>query len=593
NVSNSDVTGCVFGSQPYGIFIRKGNDNRVISNSISAERYGVVTLLNSNRNEIVSNSFIGGYGGIYSSNTLSTKIESNSISSVQITGMLLKHADECIVSSNEIASMKYGIELYGSDRCVVRSNNVASAERAGVLFVEGSDYNDLVTNSVSNAYYGVYVHDSYGNNISTCSISSSSLGVYLGNATATRVSDNSIEADYGIYLRRAIGNTLIDNLVQNVNDYGIVLHIHSDENTLYGNNVGGGKKGVLYVGSSSNKNTISNEIYTNSGDGTGIVVVVSSDNIFNQCSVRDVDTGIYLLEGESNTISASDISASRIGIYIENGSRNNIVSNHLTDFSVSGVLVGGESTNVLNNSIEISGARSEIGISIESPSNHVVSNNISGKSCAHEGVHIEGGNGQEIRGNTLMSLSTGVWVLGGDDSTIINNTFVKCTYGIQLWNDVDRTLIVGNTIDKSVAGVFVMGARVKVDTKGEVSGGSEVSAGELTSTPHNTTVTKNILANNKMDISFLWGDPTAEIHYNDLSKGVYGVSALSITPAPAPTIPNPAINVSMPPGSSVSSINATYNWWGAEDGPGPVGDGHGVRVTPSVLYKPWLRESPI
>jgi hypothetical protein len=29
------------------------------------------------------------------------------------------------------------------------------------------------------------------------------------------------------------------------------------------------------------------------------------------------------------------------------------------------------------------------------------------------------------------------------------------------------------------------------------------------------------------------------------------------------------------------------NWWGSPDGPGPVGPGHGARVSPDVAYSPW------
>ena len=32
------------------------------------------------------------------------------------------------------------------------------------------------------------------------------------------------------------------------------------------------------------------------------------------------------------------------------------------------------------------------------------------------------------------------------------------------------------------------------------------------------------------------------------------------------------------------------NWWGGPDGPGPVGPGHGARVSPDVAYSPWAIE---
>jgi hypothetical protein len=40
--------------------------------------------------------------------------------------------------------------------------------------------------------------------------------------------------------------------------------------------------------------------------------------------------------------------------------------------------------------------------------------------------------------------------------------------------------------------------------------------------------------------------------------------------------------------TSGTPINARYNWWGAADGPGPVGPGSGDDVSTDVTYAPWL-----
>ncbi|HEX8077741.1 MAG TPA: hypothetical protein VF511_07995, partial [Chthoniobacterales bacterium] len=34
-------------------------------------------------------------------------------------------------------------------------------------------------------------------------------------------------------------------------------------------------------------------------------------------------------------------------------------------------------------------------------------------------------------------------------------------------------------------------------------------------------------------------------------------------------------------------VNAGCCWWGSPDGPGPVGPGHGARVSPNVVYNFW------
>jgi hypothetical protein len=44
-------------------------------------------------------------------------------------------------------------------------------------------------------------------------------------------------------------------------------------------------------------------------------------------------------------------------------------------------------------------------------------------------------------------------------------------------------------------------------------------------------------------------------------------------------------------GPGLTPINEPFdgqcNWWGSPDGPGPVGPGHGARVSPDVAYSPW------
>src|SRR5207302_588130 len=47
---------------------------------------------------------------------------------------------------------------------------------------------------------------------------------------------------------------------------------------------------------------------------------------------------------------------------------------------------------------------------------------------------------------------------------------------------------------------------------------------------------------------------------------------------------DPALSLAYPS----LSVDGTCNWWGAADGPGPVGPGTGARVTYNVDFTPWL-----
>lgn len=66
---------------------------------------------------------------------------------------------------------------------------------------------------------------------------------------------------------------------------------------------------------------------------------------------------------------------------------------------------------------------------------------------------------------------------------------------------------------------------------------------------------------------------TAEVHNNqfNLSAVAFGISV------------NPALQAAFP----AAQVDGECNWWGAPNGPGPVGPGSGARVSPSVDFSPW------
>lgn len=49
-----------------------------------------------------------------------------------------------------------------------------------------------------------------------------------------------------------------------------------------------------------------------------------------------------------------------------------------------------------------------------------------------------------------------------------------------------------------------------------------------------------------------------------------------------------AYGVKLPDNATFPTLlGAACNWWGSPDGPGPVGPGHGARISPGLLYAPW------
>lgn len=78
--------------------------------------------------------------------------------------------------------------------------------------------------------------------------------------------------------------------------------------------------------------------------------------------------------------------------------------------------------------------------------------------------------------------------------------------------------------------------------------------------------------------AILYNYPTfyqTEVHYNNfnLPATAYGIEL------------TPTVIAGAPAGNG---INAACNWYGSPDGPGPVGPGQGARVSPFVIFAPWM-----
>ena len=128
------------------------------------------------------------------------------------------------------------------------------------------------------------------------------------------------------------------------------------------------------------------------------------------------------------------------------------------------------------------------------------------------------------------------------DNTITDNS-IRCTrYGVNIRGGVGNE-VSGNDIGGALAGVYLQNSTAHNTT------GTDVCGNRITG---NTT---GILTDNASN--------TAQ--FNTIQGNTMGVS-----------------------NTTLSAFDARYNWWGAINGPGPVGPGSGDRVSAHVTYTPWL-----
>jgi hypothetical protein len=175
------------------------------------------------------------------------------------------------------------------------------------------------------------------------------------------------------------------------------------------------------------------------------------------------------------------------------------------------------------------------------------------------------GNNVIVSNNTFTNIGrVGVWV-GANNVQVTGNTYtgkgaVDCLdYGIEVGYGGIAT-ITGNTITNCLG---------TASSDGSTSGAILVTTYYGSGTT--ATIIGNTLTGNTEGIAVGYDasdTSTVVAHYNDLS----GNTADGI-------------------GTTAPAVDGTCNWWGAADGPGPVGTGSGVGVTTNVNYTPWLTEA--
>ena len=234
-------------------------------------------------------------------------------------------------------------------------------------------------------------------------------------------------------------------------------------------------------------------------------------------------------------------------------------------------------------------------------------------SGAAMGVTISGaGNNAAIRNNIIDGISSpdtggngtaqAVYLTaGGADGVNIENNEMKNVHsnrsakGVLVGdnggpNPSQNLQVKGNSIHDitsdtrgaygvSVAKVTnVSGLKVDTNTIYNLSGGGWVHAIGLEGDTPGVMVTGNsisFLSSPSPDVIAVWFESnpsfaTASVNTNnfDIGPAAYGIAV-------QPTI------------VGAGAVDGTCNWWGAPNGPGPVGSGNGALVSPRVNYSPW------
>jgi parallel beta-helix repeat protein len=452
-------------------------------------------------------------------------------------------SDDVKIANFTLAGAKHygaGIRIERSRKCVI-SSNILTNNGYGVFLHRSSD--NLIENNVacSNIHAGIFLWSCSSHNIirnNTC----------FSNGKFIEEEGRLSPFSSGIYAWKLCSfNLIIDNNCNSHPDFGIKVHVLSNNNTiacnkLFNNTLG---IGVFF----SENNVVANNLLSSNLEIGIIVHPISVNNLIFNNTIDSSHVGVSIgFSSNHNTVDKNVCLNNEYGIFLSSSSKNIVANNICNSNKGSGIsLVNSTYNEVFHNMLLMN----RIGVTVEGiiSSGNVIS-------------------WSDIRENALFGV-----VLKSGSSIIENNIiFGNKQFGIFLWPSSDNNTITNNTCSLNGEGGIL-----------------------LRSSSYNRLTYNTILSNNAININGfgIWLDNSSynKITYNTISKNGDGVRISYSSTMNTLNWNNIVGNTLGIHNEGRNWMDATFNWWGDETGPhhptlNPTGKGD--RVSDNVLFKPWL-----
>lgn len=321
-------------------------------------------------------------------------------------------------------------------------------------------------------------------------------GIYLSRRTGVTVKNLTITGfSSGFTLSSSTGNTLVDNVVDTGNYYGIWL-MYSDGNKLDNNTLSNNEVGILMTSCKNNTltgNTMSNNSYNfdvqaysdleyahninenNLVDGKPVYyirnavsqIVDSSTNAgtvylinCNNVTVRNLTLakngkGICLWKTINSQIENVTAANNEHGIYL-NCSSGNTLSYNQANENICGIyLTQSPDNKLLNNTANSNKAR---GIEVVSSSGTTLTGNTA-ETNAGEAIFLSGSDHSVLTSNTASGSLHGIYLYTSNNYCTLN--------GNQTLNNAERGIYIGNSAGNTLAGNVMSGNRYNFGLDGQ------------------------------------------------------------------------------------------------------------------------------
>ena len=275
--------------------------------------------------------------------------------------------------------------------------------------------------------------------------------VHLGDADANQVRDNRVIGFSGAAFHVTGGsssNFVGHNTVAAGNGEALVVEGGSDHNRLEGNKLAGSSDSGIRVDFSSNTTVIGNLVA--GGSDAAITMTGAPRSVVQSNNVHGVGDAAILLT---------------------NSTANVVRFNTLGQSADAGVVLSGVSDSLIKGNTMSHAGDAAISLQLGSSNVRIIDNQASHSSDA--GVVMADGVGNVVRGNVLLSNTTGIEVSGGRGNIVeFNTTNAGLGSGIEVGDSVSTTVFGNTTNNNGTGGILVDGAALSGDVRGNQANGN-------------------------------------------------------------------------------------------------------------------------
>ncbi len=516
-----------------------------------------------------------------------------------------------------------GIHLNNTQYCNI-SGNMISGDPSDGICIENSSHNMIYNNIISQNGEGIWLINGSNNTISNNYIDDNFIGIWMTNGSGyNTINMNNISYNngYGIVYEpqpydysTPCWNTITYNNISYNEMWGIMMGNTSNETIMHNDFYGNGDSqggGAVYFANVNDSNIAYNNLFNNT-DGVWLTGCRDIDVLYNTILFRSMgfgDTGIWDSMGFCHSnLSYNTISGYEFGIYAGYTDNETILGNNISYCVYAGIWLDyvwdstvGHNTLYFNGMDDGPGAPSNI-LMTDCYNVSVFYNDINGSyELMNAGITISSMvYGPQcyntLANNTIWGCYAGIYLEGTDNETIENNVLFENHRGIDLFGSVNNT-IDGNTITNNSRGIYLVHSPYNDIINNYIAGNIDMFMGpsgiHIGADSNHTTILYNTITRNDVGIYVLGGNDwdgyenvDTQIHYNHIyGNWMYGLMY--------------DINES----AGTPWINATYNWWGAANGPDssdqydPItynyaeGEGdwlYGNHSYDNIHFDPWL-----